>query len=335
MDSPDRSHDTLHHCIAAAFPVGRCSCHIPREFKRGEKNGSTRTSARSLTVPSRHRDQPRHPPSPHRIECIPLSPSLFIIYFSNIPFFIGSSPRGRLLERRYSCRLPSGFPWSASVHPAATTARRHASSLPTCTSTFDTYIMSIFNQKSKFKVKTEIRTVRQAVAPKPKPQPQPSAVASSSAAGANSRKKGFLSAASSRASPKSTSPHPSPRPTEASNSSGARKRRAGSSRSPASPSFSDSEDEDEDWEDSLDARKRMKRAHEAQQPSDPNRVVRHPKLWTGAGGDEADVARLPIIHASRFASLEQKCQPVLGLAPDDVRIKLQYPGARHPERYVT
>ncbi|KAK0623467.1 histone methylation protein DOT1-domain-containing protein [Immersiella caudata] len=193
--------------------------------------------------------------------------------------------------------------------------------------------MSIFNQKSKFKVKTEVRTVRQAVAPKPKPRPHPSAAPPSSTTSAKSRKNGLLSAPSSRASPKPPSPYPSPRPTEASSSSGARKRRTGSSRSPASPSFSDSEDEDDDWEDSLDARKRMKRAHEAQQPSDPNRVVRHPKLWTGAGVDEADVARLPMIHASRFASLEQKCQPVLGLAPDDARVKLQYPGARHPERY--
>ncbi|KAK0646062.1 histone methylation protein DOT1-domain-containing protein [Cercophora newfieldiana] len=193
--------------------------------------------------------------------------------------------------------------------------------------------MSIFNQKSKFKVKTEVRTVRQAVAPKPKPKPQPSAATPSSTSGAKSRKNGLLSAPLSRASPKSVSPRASPRPTEASSSSGARKRRAVSSRSPASPSFSDSEDEDDDWEDSLDARKRMKRAHWAQQPRDPNRIVRHPKLWTGASGDETDIARLPIIHASRFASLEQKCQPVLGLVPNDVRVKLQYPGARHPERY--
>lgn len=176
--------------------------------------------------------------------------------------------------------------------------------------------------------------MRQAVAPKPKPKLQPTSAAAPSTAGARSRKNGLLSAPTSRASPTAASPYASPRSAEASNSS-ARKRRAGSSRSPASPSFSESGDEgDDDWEDSLDARKRRKRAHEAQRFADPNRAIRHPKLWTSAGGDEADVARLPIIHASRFASLEQKCQPVLGLAPDQVGVKLQYPGARFPERYV-
>ena len=197
--------------------------------------------------------------------------------------------------------------------------------------------MSIFNQKSKFKVKTEVRTVRQVVESKPKPKPQSSSVAartSSVSNGAKAKRNGLLSVGTPRASPRPGSLRGSPLPAEHSASAN-RKRRAGSSRSPASPNFSESGDEDDNWEESLDARKRMKRAHEALPLADPNRVLRHPKLWTGSSSEDgADVVRLPIIHAASFASLEQKCQPVLGLAPDQVGVKLQYPGARHPERYV-
>ena len=201
--------------------------------------------------------------------------------------------------------------------------------------------MSIFNQKSKFKVKTEVRTVRQAVEPKPKPKPQPQPSAALSTH--NAKKSNSVSAArSSSGSVGGSTPRASLEPGSAivalrvSSASShpernSRKRRAGSSRSPASPNFTDSGDEeDEDWEESLDARKRRKRADQ-ERLADPNRVLRHPKLWTGS---EGDIIRPPLIHAVDVASLEQKCQPVLGLARDQVAVKLQYPGARYPERYV-
>jgi len=197
--------------------------------------------------------------------------------------------------------------------------------------------MSIFNQKSKFKVKTEIRTVRTVVAAQPRrlkptssPAPTPGA----------RRKTG--SGASSSSTPRG-SPRPSPAAHAPSSSSkhltsaaaegNKRKRRAGSRLSAASPSFSESEgSDDEGWEESLDARKRLKRAREAQQHTDPNRVLRHPKMWTGES--ETDPESLKMWDAVEFASLEQKCQPVMGLTRDEVDVKLQYPGARYPERYV-
>ncbi|KAK3357083.1 histone-lysine N-methyltransferase, H3 lysine-79 specific [Lasiosphaeria hispida] len=191
--------------------------------------------------------------------------------------------------------------------------------------------MSIFNQKSKFKVKAEIRTVRQAVEPpKKKPAQPPSAKRPSSA----------------RVTPRA-SPHPSSASLadstndslRAASDTRARKRRAGAS--PAnnhnnSPSFSDSDDEsdgDEDWEGNLDARKRQKRAHQERRLADPNRKLRHPRLWAGEDPEAVVSKRLPIIHASDVASVNDKCQPVLGLAQNEVGVRLQYPGPRHPERY--
>lgn len=187
--------------------------------------------------------------------------------------------------------------------------------------------MSIFNQKRRTESKRgEVRTVREAVAPKPKPRLSANPSSSSSVAKPSSRK--HLSASGPRPSTKSLSPHPTAE-------SSSRKRRAGSSKSPAAtPNFFDDdsgdEDEEDNWEERLDSRKRRKRA---QSVEDLDRVVRHPKLWTGAEGDGSDVARLPIIHASKLAKVEEKCKPVLGLAADKVAVKLQYPGARFPERY--
>lgn len=200
--------------------------------------------------------------------------------------------------------------------------------------------MSIFNQKSKFKVKTEIRTVRTVVAAPP-PRPKPTSSTSSPAPTAGAKRKNGAGVSSS-STPRG-SPRPSPAARAPSSSSthltaaaaegNKRKRRAGSRLSAASPSFSESEgSDDEGWEESLDARKRLKRAREAQQHADLNRVLRHLKMWTGE--DETDAARLQIRHAVQFASLEHKCQPVMGLARDEVGVKLQYPGARYPERYV-
>ncbi|KAK3333323.1 histone-lysine N-methyltransferase, H3 lysine-79 specific [Cercophora scortea] len=202
--------------------------------------------------------------------------------------------------------------------------------------------MSIFNQKSKFKVKAEVRSVRQAVEPRPRPRPtkqssshlsaphgRPTARASSST-GTSTTPRG---AASSARRIHSASPLPSSLDGTTSSS---RKRRAGvaSSASPSNPTFTSSDDSDGDgdegWEDNLDARKRRKRANQGRAILDPNRSLRHPKLWTG---DETEVERIPIIHAADVASLEQKCLAVMGLAPGEVAVKLQYPGSRYPERY--
>ncbi|KAK3322208.1 histone-lysine N-methyltransferase, H3 lysine-79 specific [Apodospora peruviana] len=203
--------------------------------------------------------------------------------------------------------------------------------------------MSIFNQKSKFKVKTEVRSVRQAVEPKPKPKPKPASSDRLRPDDAARRASSTAVTGSARASPKpgsssarlqSSSPYPE--------GGASRKRRIiSSSRSPAasSPNFIESADEDdgdEDWEATLDARKRRKRAREGQ-TVDLNRSLRHPRLWTGeeeiVSGKGSAASPPPIIHAAEVASLEQKCQPMLGLAQDKAAVKLQYPGARYPERY--
>ncbi|KAK3379851.1 histone-lysine N-methyltransferase, H3 lysine-79 specific [Lasiosphaeria ovina] len=205
--------------------------------------------------------------------------------------------------------------------------------------------MSIFNQKSKFKVKADIRAVRQAVEPTARPKPKQQQQLSAAGASGSRRRASPSGGGSGGGSTPRASPRPgsvaaarqrhrlqsaSPLPPSGDEGGNSRKRRAVSSRSPASPNFSESGDDDEedDWEESLDARKRSKRVHQPR--ADPNRSFAHPKLW--AGGDE-NTERLPILHANDVASLEQKCQPALELAQEDVAIKLQYPGARYPERY--
>lgn len=196
--------------------------------------------------------------------------------------------------------------------------------------------MSIFNQKSKFKVKTEIRTVRQAVAPKPKPPPPSSSTTPSSSSSSKPRpaaNSGYLAVPSSSSrAPASRHKSASPLPGERSAS---RKRAlpTTSRRSPASPSplFDDDAGDDEvddDWE-ALDARKRRKGAHPGDRV-DLNRQLCHPKL--GAEGEQQ--RPVPIIHAVDVASVQHKCQPVLGLTEEEANIRLQYPGTRDSERYV-
>lgn len=211
--------------------------------------------------------------------------------------------------------------------------------------------MSIFNQKSKFKVKTEVRKVKQAVAPAP---PKKSGVSgggsSSSALSAPSSAHGTpraspipssLTAAAAAARRLNNSSYSSPdsKPGGGSSSSTAtggasRKRRAppsSSRRSPATaspaPVLSDSEpasDDDDDWAETLDRSKRRKRAH----TEDPGRRLRHPKLWPGQGDEE----KARIVHAVDVAGLADKCQPVMGLGRDEVAVRLRYPGAKYYER---
>lgn len=228
--------------------------------------------------------------------------------------------------------------------------------------------MSIFNQKSKFKIKTEIRTVRETVErPKLKASTSSSSIpttgsshhtsnvrtagagSSLSRASSTSRLNGTSTASNSsstRASLTKVSTtslsrriqSASPNPSINGDGRSSRKRRAtkASSRSPISPHFSEDSDSDsngdENWEDNLDARKRRKRVHD-ERPVDLNRKLRHPKIWKGEEVDQ--VERAPgsgIIHAAKVANLELKCKPALGLKNEEVAVRLQYPGVRPPER---
>ncbi len=54
-------------------------------------------------------------------------------------------------------------------------------------------------------------------------------------------------------------------------------------------------------------------------------------MWSG---DDMNAKEIPIVHASELASLDRKCSPALGLDPDNVAIKLRYPGSKFPEQYV-
>ncbi|KAL1844409.1 hypothetical protein VTJ49DRAFT_88 [Mycothermus thermophilus] len=187
--------------------------------------------------------------------------------------------------------------------------------------------MSIFNQKSKFRVQTEIRKIKQPVEKKPKPAtPRASSLQPPSTGSARSTP---------RASP--IPPHvqapkrkPSPDASRSSSPPPRKRRQPTSARaSPATVALSDSEpgsDDDDDWRERLDPNKRAKRARTVE---DPDRRLRHPRLWSGDGADE----RPAIVHAAEVASLEDKCQPVMKLARDEVGVELRYPGSRYMERY--
>lgn len=204
--------------------------------------------------------------------------------------------------------------------------------------------MSIFNQKSKFKVKTEVRKVKQAVEPTPEKKrlgngstssthgtPRASPIPSSSslhakrprptASPATANKPSLSSSA---ASLSALDPSRKRRRAPASSSSS----RSPATASPAPPALSDSEpgsdDDDDDWRERLDPSKRRKRAH----TEDPDRRLRHPRLWAGQGEEE----KPGIVHAVQVASLEDKCQPVMKLGRDEVGVRLRYPGAKYTER---
>ncbi|GAB1320349.1 Nucleosomal histone H3-Lys79 methylase [Madurella fahalii] len=217
--------------------------------------------------------------------------------------------------------------------------------------------MSIFNQKSKFKVKAEVRKVKQAVAPAVTATPQLKKKAITTATttttttsnGRASSVATTTAASSARGTPRA-SPNPTSFPSSRSKrlqastspeTNHGRKRAArliSSSRSPASPSFSESEpgsDDDDDWRDRLDPHKRRKRAH-TEAVEDPARRLRHARLWTGGGGgDGGDGAdeKLAIVHSVDVASLADRCQPVMRLGRDEVGVRLRYPGSNYLEKY--
>lgn len=192
--------------------------------------------------------------------------------------------------------------------------------------------MSIFNQKSKFKIKTEVRKVKQAVAPTPQKKTAAAGLSAPSSAHGTLRASpnpSSLHAAARRlqsgSSPESKSSYLQPNPSR-------KRARAPASRSPATaspaPVLSDSEpgsnDDDDDWRERLDPSKRRKRAH----TEDPDRRLRHPRLWAGQGDEE----KLGIVHAVDVASLGDRCQPVMKLGRDEVAVRLRYPGAKYTER---
>ncbi|KAK3295765.1 histone-lysine N-methyltransferase, H3 lysine-79 specific [Chaetomium fimeti] len=194
--------------------------------------------------------------------------------------------------------------------------------------------MSIFNQKSKFKVKTEVRKVKQAVAPTPEKR-HASTGSSTHGTPRASPIPSSLHAKRPLQRPSSPAVRPSLSSSASSTLGSSRKRRApASSRSPATaspaPVLSDSEpgsdDDDDDWRERLDPSKRRKRAAHTE---DPDRRLRHPRLWAGQGEEE----KPGIVHAVQVASLEDKCQPVMKLGRDEVGVRLRYPGAKYTERY--
>lgn len=136
--------------------------------------------------------------------------------------------------------------------------------------------------------------------------------------------------APSRASSHSSSPRPSPQPpTRADDRKRKTAARAPKRISPAARvdfgSDSGSED-DEDWVRALDSRKRRRRGRlEDGRYVDPNRRLKHPRALEEAVEGE-------VIHAAEVASVELKCEPVLGAKEDEVAVKLRYPSLQKPER---
>lgn len=140
----------------------------------------------------------------------------------------------------------------------------------------------------------------------------------------------------SRASSHSSSPRPSPQPSSrADDAPRNRKRKAAPAQKRISPvassrvdfgSDSGSED-DEDWVKSLDSRKRRKRGRlEDGRYVDPNRRLVDPRALKGVVEGEE------VIHAAEVASVELKCEPVLGAKEGEVGVELRYPSMQKPER---
>lgn len=198
--------------------------------------------------------------------------------------------------------------------------------------------MGALNQKSKFKPPAPTIRTQLVEIPRPKQaKPKPSPADNSSRNLLQQQHRPHPSQGS-----KSASPYPGSSSADESRRAAANKRkapggRAGSSRSPSVVKF-DSDDSDEGGADGdndvfLGARRKRRRLARV----DPNRQLRHPKIWTGAadekdaaGGRDRDVG---IIHAADLANLQSKCQPALRMPEEEVGIELRYPGGRGRERY--
>lgn len=90
------------------------------------------------------------------------------------------------------------------------------------------------------------------------------------------------------------------------------------------------DDDDDDWESRLKRRKMSTRM-------DPNRKLQHSALAELAANGYKDTGKAPkIIHAADVVSIEQGDKPYFpGVNPEELVVKLQYPGSLTRERYVT
>jgi [histone H3]-lysine79 N-trimethyltransferase len=188
--------------------------------------------------------------------------------------------------------------------------------------------MPLFGGKNKLKADPpRIRIEKVVVESRPKPKPSPNHLTTTL----------------------NSSPRPSPRPSHSVRKTSAspypsssddvrreRKRKASTHapprKSPVSDRItfdkdSDREDEDDDWVGALESRKRQRRSEGEEGQRDKNRALRHPKAFL------VPVIELRFVHAADVASLkDNKCEPVLGAAPDQVAVKLQYPSLYKRER---
>lgn len=92
----------------------------------------------------------------------------------------------------------------------------------------------------------------------------------------------------------------------------------------------DDDDDYDDWESRLKRRKMSTRM-------DPNRRLQHSALAELAANGYKDTGKAPkIIHAADIVSLEQGDKPLFpDVDPEELVVKLQYPGSLTRERYVT
>lgn len=183
--------------------------------------------------------------------------------------------------------------------------------------------MGALNQKSKFKPPApQIRVQRVPIErPKQPPKPKPAPAQPSS------------NLLQQRAKPQSKSASPYPA-SPSGDESRRTKRKApggGNSRSPSVVKFdSDDTDGEEDGGNDFFGRRKKRRLARV----DPERKLRHPKIWTGTVDEKEKSRELGIIHAAELANLGSKCKPALGIPAEVVGIELRYPGGRGRERYV-
>ncbi len=224
--------------------------------------------------------------------------------------------------------------------------------------------MGIFNQKSKFKA-TAPPTIRKELVvvdttkPKKKPRPPaPSRLLSPHlrVASASSDDRDYYSPISSSSTGGGKSASPRFLLPDRAGSATLKRKKAAAAAAHRRPSQArdggssfdrelrdSSSDDDDDWVTALDGRGRRKRAAlGGERRLDLKRQLAHPVLLRAAGalagdggGGEAKEERLRMIHAADVASLALKCEPALGAAEDEVAMKLQYPGSRQRERWVT
>jgi H3 lysine-79-specific histone-lysine N-methyltransferase len=188
--------------------------------------------------------------------------------------------------------------------------------------------MGALNQKSKFKPPAPTIRVQRVPIEKPKQSKPKSSPVNSSHNLLQHRAK---------TQSKSASPYPGSSSADESRRTKRKAPGGGNSRSPSVVKF-DSDDtdggEDGDNDVFLGARRKKRRLARV----DPNRKLRHPKIWTGAADEkekEKEGEKGPaIIHAAELANLKSKCQPALRIPEEEVGIELRYPGGRGRERYV-